>query len=129
LVEGSKLSNVYFVTKLNDKELASYYKLADIYLSMSEHEGFGVPLVESMYFGIPIIAYNSSAVPYTLDGSGLVIDKENAEDVGELINLVLNNKKLEQKIIQKQRERLKAFDSKEIKSQLESCFQIDENLK
>ena len=129
LVEHSKLSNVYFVTKLDDKELASYYKLADIYLSMSEHEGFGVPLVESMYFGIPIIAYNSSAVPDTLGDSGLVIDTENAEDVGELIHLVLNDKKLEQKIIQKQRERLKAFDSKEIKSQLESCFQIDENLK
>ena len=128
LVEHSKLSNVYFVTKLDDKELASYYKLADIYLSMSEHEGFGVPLVESMYFGIPIIAYNSSAVPDTLGGSGLVIDKENAEDVGELINLVLNDKKLAQKIIQKQHERLKAFDFKEIKSQLEKSILINENI-
>jgi L-malate glycosyltransferase len=43
-------------------ELAAYYKNADLFLCMSEHEGFCVPLIEAMYFGVPVLAFDSSAV-------------------------------------------------------------------
>ena len=77
---------------------------------MSEHEGFGVPLVESMYLGVPVIAFKSSAVPSTLGDSGILIDKEEAEDIGEVINLLTNDENLRLKIIHKQKERANAFD-------------------
>jgi len=110
LVNKSGLENVHFVTKIDQRSLVTYYKLADVYLSMSEHEGFGVPLVESMYLGVPVIAFKSSAVPSTLGGASILVDMEEAEDIGELINLVTNDKTLQQKMIHKQKERANAFD-------------------
>ncbi len=77
---------------------------------MSEHEGFGVPLVESMYLGVPVIAFKSSAVPSTLGGAGILVGTEKPEDIGEVINLVANDKTLREKIIHKQKERVNAFD-------------------
>jgi len=110
LVKKARLSNVYFENKLNDEELRSFYQLADVFLCMSEHEGFCVPLVESMKFGVPIIAYNSTAIPDTLDNSGILVNDETPEEIGEIIDLIVNDKNLREKIIQKQYQRLKFFD-------------------
>ncbi len=81
---------------------------------MSEHEGFCLPLVESMHFGIPIIAYNSTAVPYTLGNSGLLFDKKNYAEVAELIDYAVKNR---ENIIKLQKERLKDFDREKIKDE------------
>lgn len=61
----------------SDKELASWYRRASAYCSLSEHEGFGVPLVESMQFGLPVIAHREAAVPETLGEAGYFVDKRN----------------------------------------------------
>lgn len=58
---------------------------------MSEHEGFCVPLIESMYFEVPIIAYNSTAIPYTLGGSGILLNKKNYIYAAELINKIIKD--------------------------------------
>ncbi|MBN2169061.1 MAG: glycosyltransferase family 4 protein, partial [Actinobacteria bacterium] len=58
--------NVHFTGRISDEDLAACYRDADVYLSMSEHEGFAVPLVESMAFDLPLLAYASTAVPHTL---------------------------------------------------------------
>ncbi|MCX9081136.1 MAG: glycosyltransferase [Candidatus Methanoperedens sp.] len=114
LVKRLNLNNVYITGQVNFKELLAYYKLADIFISMSEHEGFCVPLLESMYFGIPIVAYNSTAIPYTLDHSGLLFNEKRYDEVGELVNILLKSQKLKNKIIQKQKARLKEFDESKI---------------
>ncbi len=124
MITQTRLSNVHFVTKSSNKELASYYNLADIFLSMSMHEGFGVPLVESMHFRVPIIAYNSTAIPETLGDSGILIEKEDPEDVAELIDIIRNNQKLREKIIEKQESRLKAFDFENTKKELVRNLQM-----
>ncbi len=53
-------------------ELIVFYKTVDVFLCMSEHEGFCVPLVEAMYFDVPILAY-AAAVPETLCGSSMLL--------------------------------------------------------
>ncbi|MDD1444213.1 glycosyltransferase, partial [Dolichospermum sp. ST_sed3] len=63
----------------------------DLFVTLSEHEGFCVPLVEAMYFGLPIIAYNSTAIPNTLNGAGVLIDDKNLNSICEIINLIENN--------------------------------------
>ena len=64
---------VVFTGHIRFDEILAYYHVADIFLCMSEHEGFCVPLVESMFFNIPIVAYASSAIPDTLGGSGFLL--------------------------------------------------------
>ena len=57
---------VHFTGKVSEEKLKAYYELADIFLCMSEHEGFGVPLLEAMRMGVPVISFSSSAIPETM---------------------------------------------------------------
>ncbi len=108
-IKKLQLSDVIFTGSVPFEDLISYYKIADIFLCMSEHEGFCVPLVESMFFNIPIIAYNSTAVPYTLGNSGILIKKKRFEEIAELIHLIAENHTLKKKIIDRQKVRYNEF--------------------
>ncbi|MBW4025586.1 MAG: FkbM family methyltransferase [Proteobacteria bacterium] len=73
---------------VSDDELHSWYKRADLYLSLSQHEGFGVPLVEAMAHHLPVLALATGAVPYTLGfGSGLLLDNTTGAVVDRLLEL------------------------------------------
>jgi len=77
LVNDLELKDVIFTGHVTFAELVSYYDLADAYLSMSEHEGFGVPLLESFYKRIPVVAYAAGAVEETMNGGGILFRKKN----------------------------------------------------
>jgi len=109
--------DVIFTGKIPFDEILAYYKTADALLCMSEHEGFCVPLIEAMFFDVPIIAYASSAIPYTLADSGVLLHEKNPLITAGLINRVVNDKELKDKIIAGQRERIKDF-SYEIVSEM-----------
>ena len=53
--------------------LVSYYRGADVFVCLSRHEGFCVPLLEAMWHGVAVVALGSSAVPETLGGAGVVL--------------------------------------------------------
>jgi glycosyltransferase involved in cell wall biosynthesis len=110
LVKYLDLEDVYFTGHIPFKEMLSYYHIADLFLCMSEHEGFCVPLVESMYFKVPIIAYNSCAVPETLGKAGIIVNQKDYRFIAEIINQVIQNKELRDKLIKNQIERLNDFN-------------------
>lgn len=114
LVKSLKLDDVYFTGKVDFDELISCYKSADVFLCMSEHEGFCVPLIESMFFDIPIIAFNSTAIPYTLGNSGILINKKEYKEIAELMHIIIEDKKTKGKIIRTQRDRLRDFNRESI---------------
>ncbi len=122
LVIDLDLSDVYMPGHTSFKETIAYYKLASVFLCMSEHEGFCVPLIESMFFNVPIIAFEAAAIPGTLGNSGVMIKKKNYEFVAELIDMVVTDKELREKIIASQTERLKAFDEKKVKEHFRNYF-------
>ena len=109
---------VFFTGQVSDDELHMYYKNADVYLCMSEHEGFCVPLLEAMHFEIPIIAYNATAIPYTLGNSGILINYKKFQVIAELIEIIVQDKSIRQRIIKKQRERLDCFNPEILTDQL-----------
>jgi glycosyltransferase involved in cell wall biosynthesis len=59
-------------------QLRSYYTAASVFLCVSEHEGFCVPLAEAMYFRAPIVAWATTAVGETCGGCGIVLDRFDA---------------------------------------------------
>ncbi len=65
---------VRIVGEVSDASLAAYYDAADVYLSLSEHEGFGVPLLEAMAAGVPVVARGAGAIPETVGGAALLLD-------------------------------------------------------
>ncbi len=109
IVEKLHISDVLFTGSVPFKDLISYYKIADVFLCMSEHEGFCVPLVESMFFDIPIIAYNSTAVPHTLGNSGILIKQKKFGEIAELINIITKDNNFKKKIIEQQKKRYHEF--------------------
>ncbi len=123
LINSLKLHNVYLTDKVSLSDLKTYYELADIFLCMSEHEGFSVPLVESMYFGIPIIAFNSTAIPYTLENAGILVNEKKYFDIAELINVIIEDQKLINQIIMKQKERLRYFDQTNVRKKLKTIIE------
>ena len=111
LVNKLDLNDVFITGHVDFTDILAYYKVADIFISMSEHEGFCVPLLESMYFKIPILAYNSTAVPYTLEGSGVLFNEKRYEEVAEVACFLVNNKKIKSKVIERQSDRLRKFEN------------------
>lgn len=110
--------NVIFTGVLGDNELNTYYRNADVFLCMSEHEGFCVPLVESMYFNLPIVAYNSSAISETLGNSGILLKKKDYVFSAELLNVLIEDSLFRESVIENQRKRLNDFSKNKIESKL-----------
>ena len=67
--------DVHFLGHVSNEELTALYDVADLFLCASEHEGFCVPLVESFYKRVPVLAFASTAVPATMDGGGVLYDR------------------------------------------------------
>lgn len=117
-VEALELQDVIFTGHIKFEEILAFYKVADIFLCMSEHEGFCVPLVEAMFFEVPIIAYNSCAVPYTMGNSGLIVDTKDPAEIALLMDRIMNDEILKNNIIESQNKRLKDFSYESVKE----CF-------
>ena len=107
--EALMLDDVIFTGQISFPAILAYYRLADVFLCMSEHEGFCVPLVEAMYFKKPIIAYDSSAIADTLGGSGILIKEKDPVFVSMLIDRLVNTPGLKESVVEGQNRRLQDF--------------------
>ena len=109
-IKDLKIPDVEIKQSISFNDIKRLYKSADIFLCMSEHEGFCVPLVEAMLFDVPIIAYDKGAVSETLGKDGILLDTKEPCVVANLIKKVTENKNLKDYILQYQHERVKYFD-------------------
>ena len=108
-IELLEVEDVVFTGHIKFEEILAYYTIADIFLCMSEHEGFCVPLIEAMFFEVPIIAYNCTAVPMTLGDGGILIEKKDPVEIAALINKILSDNVLNKQIKENQKKRLEDF--------------------
>lgn len=114
-IERLELKDVVFTGYLDFKELIACYCLADLFLCMSQHEGFCVPLVEAMIYHIPVIAYNQAAVGETMGHAGILLEDNDPLVAAELAHMVMQNKELRNHLIQGEQERLEYFEENRIK--------------
>jgi glycosyltransferase involved in cell wall biosynthesis len=106
-----------------DWELAAYYRAADVYLSLSEHEGFCVPLLEAMAADVPVFAYESSAVPDTLAGAGVCWSPKDLEYAAELLGQLAFDPVLRARVIARQRRRLEDFNEAHVIERLREVLE------
>lgn len=121
-IKQLQLDQVYFTGHIRFEEILAYYQLADAFVCMSEHEGFCVPLVEAMYFGIPILAYDSSAIADTLGGSGFLTDTKDPLVNAGILNRMLQDRDLRETILKKETERLHDFRSEAVEEAFQKYF-------
>lgn len=99
LVSRLGTAHVRFLGHVSNEELAACYQVADVFLCASEHEGFCVPLVEAFHEGIPVVAYAATAVPATMDGAGVLYSTKDPLPVAALINRIVSNADLRDRIV------------------------------
>jgi len=112
------LDEVEITGKVTNEELVAYYMIADLYLSLSNHEGFGMPLVEAMKFDTPVLAYDIGGISSTLPKQSLLKSKSISYVVAKIIKLQ-NDPHLKTELIKNQRLKLKTFSNQNIKNQLQ----------
>jgi glycosyltransferase involved in cell wall biosynthesis len=108
----------WFTGPVTDEDLAAFYRWADVYVSLSEHEGFCVPLVEAMAAGVPVLAYAAGAVPETLGGAGVLFSPKDLELAAETMGMLVYDRPFREAVLAGQRERLEAFAPARIEARL-----------
>ena len=99
MVRDLRLADVVFTGQVDDDDLAAAYRVSHLFLCLSEHEGFCVPLQEAMHFGLPVVAYEAGAVRETLHGGGVLLNEKRPDQVAELVYQVLHDGALRQSIL------------------------------
>ncbi|MFO7871792.1 MAG: glycosyltransferase [Kiritimatiellia bacterium] len=112
------LQNVYFEGCLTQSQLNACYQTADIYLSMSEHEGFCVPLIEAMAANVPVMAYAAGAVEETLNGAGVLFREKEFEIIAEMMGRMVNDNELRSAVLARQKSGIEAYNRRDLSSEL-----------
>jgi glycosyltransferase involved in cell wall biosynthesis len=108
----------WFTGPVPDADLAAFYRWADVYVSLSEHEGFCVPLVEAMAADVPVLAYAAGAVPETLGGAGVLFHPKDLELAAEILGTLVYDRPIRDAVIAGQRRRLEEFAPARIATRL-----------
>ncbi len=112
----------WFTGAVPEEDLAAFYRHARAYISLSEHEGFCVPLVEAMAADVPVLAYGSTAVPDTLGGAGVCFTPKDLEVAAELLGELAYNEEFRAQVIAGQRRRLADFGADRLRRDLEALL-------
>ncbi len=117
------LRDLQMVGAVSQEQLNAYYASADLFLCLSEHEGFCAPLIEAMLHDLPILARRAAAVPETLDGAGILFDSPlDLPLIAETIGRVLHDKPLREAVVARQQQRIAAFRQRDLAAELQAAL-------
>jgi glycosyltransferase involved in cell wall biosynthesis len=103
------LEAVDIAGSVTHEELIAYYAASDVFVCLSNHEGFCVPLLEAMYHRLPIVAYTNTAVPETVQGAGLVLPDKEPARVAAAIDRVIGDPQLRALLASAAAQRVETF--------------------
>lgn len=107
-----KLSDVHFTGSIEFSELVACFEAADCYLSMSEHEGFGVPLLEAFFRRVPVAAFAAGAVEETMNGGGVLLRDKDFIRTAAAVDRMVEDRELREKIQNRQIQALQKYKLK-----------------
>jgi glycosyltransferase involved in cell wall biosynthesis len=107
-----------FAGPTTQPQLNAFYGCASLFLCMSEHEGFCIPLVEAMLHDVPVMAYAAGAVPETMDSAGVLVKEKNYGQIAEMMGRLTRDKALRAAIIEGQRARLARYRQRDLAAEL-----------
>jgi glycosyltransferase involved in cell wall biosynthesis len=124
LVEELKLEKrVKFLGRVSDLELVTLYSLADVFAFPSFAEAFGVPPLEAMACGAPVITSSTSSLPEVVGDAALLIDPHNSDELSHAITRILENQELQEELRQKGYARVKQYTWTESARKMLSVYQ------
>jgi glycosyltransferase involved in cell wall biosynthesis len=114
---------VRFLGRVSDYDLVTLYSLADVFAFPSFAEGFGVPPLEAMACGVPVIASNTTSLPEVVGDAALLVDPHNPEELAQAILHILEDTQLQADLRHKGYERVKHFTWEESARKMLSVYQ------
>lgn len=109
LARDLNLRDVVFTGKVSPEALRAYYSASSLFLCLSEHEGLGVPLVESLFYRIPVVAFDAGAVSSTLGEAGILVREKRPLRIAGLVHRILTDDDLRETVIRGQDKQLEYF--------------------
>lgn len=125
LVEDLSLQNkVIFTGKItNLYELKNLYNGAELFVTLSLYEGFGLPAAEAMACGVPVVVSNCTSLPEVVDDAGILVEPLNIEEIASAVLNLLENQQMRNELIRKGRERAEIFSQDRIAKRTYDLFQ------
>lgn len=123
IAENSMETRVFFLSGIPEKELAALYQNALFSVYISVFEGFGLPIIESMASGCPVITSSVSCLPETAGDAAVLCNPADVNDVAEKLELLLEDESFRKQIIQKGVERAEAFHPENYAQKLNALYQ------
>jgi glycosyltransferase involved in cell wall biosynthesis len=114
LIAELQVDDVHITGHVDFSDLLTFFRLADVYLSFSEHEGFGVPILESFYMRIPVVALAAGAVEETMNGGGIILREKDFYRTAALLDRLIRNSDLKENVIDAQLKALKKYERKRV---------------
>lgn len=125
-VEREDLENVHFTGFVADEDLAALYSGAEAFVFPSLYEGFGLPVLEAMQCGCPVIASNTSSIPEIAGDAAVLVDPYDEESMAEAINRVSHSSSLRDQMSERGIKQAKKYSwSKRVKSMVDIYDKID----
>lgn len=122
-ISENKMDNqVKFLNQLPEEDLAGIYHLADLSVYISVFEGFGLPVIESMASGCPVLTSNVSCLPETAEGAAMLCDPSDAEDISEKLKELLEDSTAKNEFIKKGEARAAQFHPESYSQKLISLY-------
>lgn len=103
------IDHIKYLGYVKDKDLFNYYKYAKGFVFISYYEGFGLPVLEAMKFGVPVVTSNRSSLPEIADDAAVICDPDNIEEIYRAYKKILEDSNFRTKLINKGYSNLKRF--------------------
>ncbi|HEY1592848.1 MAG TPA: glycosyltransferase family 4 protein [Solirubrobacteraceae bacterium] len=114
---------VRFETEISGARLASHYAWADVFLCLSEHEGFCIPLLEAFHSGVPVLARGAGAITEVVGDAGIVLGAgDDAATAAEAVRLVVEDGELRAELRARGARRLEHYDAGRAAEQLRAAI-------
>jgi len=102
--------NVIFTGDVSEYKLAKYYNIADLFVFPSLYEGFGLPIIEAMACGCPVIASNTSSIPEVVGNAAIMVNSSNPKEIAKAALDLLTQEEKRMEVIEKGLSRVLKFD-------------------
>ncbi|QQG40432.1 MAG: glycosyltransferase family 4 protein [Candidatus Levyibacteriota bacterium] len=102
-------NRVKFLEFVSNEELQEFYKHAVCFILPSLYEGFGLPILEAMQYGCPVITSNVSSLPEAGGEAAIYVNPEDVDDMAKKIEMVISNKKIQEELREKGYKQAKKF--------------------
>lgn len=115
--------DIIYAGGISEEELVSYYKNAKVFVMPSLEEGFGIPLLEAMSLGCPVVSSNAGSLPEVGGDAAIYFDPGDKGDMVDKMDMVLKSEEKRKELIEKGLKRIKAFSWKKLAQQTLEAYQ------